>query len=115
MVYDANVAMMLKMGFSDGKNSWLIDGMTKSIRTISYPSSDHPRNDPATIFFCAVVKLNKLVCVEVVFSFRNPKFLAYDDCYFYGRCECICILYTVPNIDLSSICAGVVSNPRNGR
>jgi hypothetical protein len=50
-VYVAKVARILKIGFSDGKNSWLIDGTTNNIRTISYPSNDQPRKDPATIFF----------------------------------------------------------------
>ena len=50
-VYDANVASMLNTGSLDGKNNWLIEGITKSINTISYPSKDQPRNDPMAIFF----------------------------------------------------------------
>lgn len=60
-VYDANVAIMLNTGFPDGKNNCDIDGMTKSIRTISYPSSDQPRNEPTAIFFCWFVRLTKFV------------------------------------------------------
>jgi hypothetical protein len=52
MVYVPNAASKLSVGSFDGKKSWFTDDITKSIKTRSYPSRDHPNHEPKTIAFC---------------------------------------------------------------